>query len=655
MCDAAPSGSPCDARRAAQADPPLRRGPLLAALTGGVVAVVLAVHWPALSARAICFDDDQYLLANPLVRNPSAESAWRFLTEVRRPSTVKGYYQPLAMISLMLDTAMGGRPDDIRPYHRTSLALHAANTVLVIVLVYMLFGQPWIAAMVGLLFGLHPLTVEPIAWVGERKTMLASFFALGCVNVYVRYARRGGWARYAGCAALYVLALLAKPTSTPLPVLLVLLDFWPLGRLTRRSLVEKIPLFVIGGASAIVTMISQSQFAPMPVPGDYPALRVPLILCHNIVFYLFKIVWPVDLSVHYAYPKLALSDPMVLAGVVGTCALVPALVISLRWTRALLTGCLIFFVVALPTMGLVGFTIVLTSDKYAYLPSVGLLLAAAWALCRAEGGVVPIGRPTPRQIGVLAVVLALAGLEARATRHTLAKWSDTEGLYRHTIELDPGALRAYNNLALTLADKGRLDEAIDTYRQALRVDPKYPLAHKNLAATLAQLGRLDQAIAHYTRALELEPDQPAVHYNLANVLARKGDVDGAIAHYEAVLRLQPLPLAHFALGNLLLSNGRFDEAIPHLSEVVRLKPDMAAAHSNLGAALLRTGHVAEAVNHFAEAIRLQPDLLSARKNLASALTHQGKTDQAIDQYRQILRLQPNDPDARRKLGALLGQ
>jgi hypothetical protein len=198
-----------------------------------VVGATLFAHWPALSAQALTFDDQQYLIENQRVQNPSWTGAWRFLNEVLEPATVRGYYQPLAMISLMLDCTLGGSPDNLRPFHRTSLILHAANTVLVIVLLYMLFGQPWAAAMVGLLFGVHPMTVEPIAWIGDRKTLLAALFALGCLNCYVQFTRTKRWALYALSLALYVLALMSKPTTTLLPVGLLVMDFWPLRRLGR--------------------------------------------------------------------------------------------------------------------------------------------------------------------------------------------------------------------------------------------------------------------------------------------------------------------------------------------------------------------------------------------------------------------------------------
>ena len=290
--------------------------------------IVLAAHWPSLSSTAFSLDDDQYLFENQLVQNPGWESARRFLCEVLYPSTVRGYYQPLAMLSLMADYALGGRYNNLLPFHRTSLALHMAITALVIVVLYLLFGRVWIAAGVGLLFGLHPMTVEPIAWVSDRKTLLAAFFALWCLILYVRFTHKNDWRFYVGCILMYVLALMSKPTSLPLPVLMLLMDYWPLRRFKRQAVLEKLPFFVVGAISVGITYISQSRAGPAVLAGGYGLQRMPLMFCHNIIFYLSKIVCPTNLSSYYAFPQpLSLSDTMVLIGVIGTCILIPLLVI----------------------------------------------------------------------------------------------------------------------------------------------------------------------------------------------------------------------------------------------------------------------------------------------------------------------------------------
>ena len=349
---------------------------LLAVLTAAVCGAVVITHWPALNANALSFDDQQYFTGNALVQNPSWNSAKRFLTEVLEPSTVEGYYQPLAMISLMFDYAAGGRKNNLTPFHTTSLILHTANTALIIILLYLLFGNIWAAAAAGLLFGVHPMTVEPIPWVGERKTLLAAFFSLWSLFFYVRYAKSANRKFYIACFFAYFLALMSKPTSTPLPAVMLLMDYWPLNRLSKKTILEKIPLFLMGAIFACITYISQHRTAVTVLPTKYGPEYVPAVLCHNIIFYLYKIIWPVNLSSHYAFPKpFGLTSPMVLAGVIGTCILIPVLLFSLRFTKAALTGWLIFFVAIFPTMGVIGFTNVIASDKFAYLPSVGLLMA----------------------------------------------------------------------------------------------------------------------------------------------------------------------------------------------------------------------------------------------------------------------------------------
>ncbi len=555
---------------------------LLTVLIIIVCAAVLAIHWPALSAQALSFDDGQYLTENVLVQKPGWASARRFLSETLEPSTVRGYYQPLAMISLMADYALGGRADNLMPFHRTSLALHIANTTLIIVLLYLLFGQVWIAAAVGLLFGVHPMTVESIPWVGERKTLLAAFFSLWCLILYVRYARKSTRQLYLGCLAMYVLALLSKPTSTPLPVLMLLLDFWPLNRLNKTTVLEKIPLFIIGAASSIITYISQSRTVVAVLPGKHNPAYVPLVLCHNIIFYLYKIIWPANLSSHYPFPKpIGLANPMVLAGVIGTCILIALLVISLRWTRGLLIGWLFFFLAILPTMQIVGFSDVIASDKFAYLPSVGLLLILAsflgWLF---SDGI--IKKLPASQIAAVIIVVIIAGAESVGTRHYLANWRDTATLSRYMLTLTPDVASIHNMLGVALKSQGRTDEALRHLHRAVELNPNYAEPYYNLGNTMKAQGKLDQAIACYQQALQLRPDFAQAHYNLANALFSQGKLDEAISHYQQALQINPHSIeTHNNLANILAAQGKLDEAISHFRQALKIEPDCLASLNNL--------------------------------------------------------------------------
>ena len=684
-----PARSPKIKRTDERTRPPGRSVGLLAALILVVGLCVFLAHRPTLSAKAFSFDDDLYLKQNPLVQNPSWHSAGRFLSEVLEPSTVGGYYQPLAMISLMLDHATGGNVNNLRPFHRTSLILHLCNTGLVIVLLFMLFGQPWIAALVGLLFGLHPMTVEPIPWVGERKTLLAAFFSLWSLVFYVRYARRGGWKSYVVCLAMYVLAVMSKPTSTPLPVGMLLLDAWPLRRLSWRAVIEKIPFFAIAGVSSIVTIISQGRTATLSMPTDYAPTRTPYILCHNIIFYLYKIVWPANLSSHYPFPEpLALRHPMVLTGVVGTCLLLASLVISLRWTRALFVGWLFFFVTILPAMGIVGFTNVIASDKFAYLPSVGLLLVVAWLLMR-------VWRPNESRrgvgvgrIGACVVVLVFAMAESIATYRQGQIWSDSETLHRHMVasaphsatalnsyglalaengkkveaikqyqkalESDPRFVHSYHNLANALLDLNRVDESIPYYLEALRYDSTHFPAHNGLGTAFAQRGQVDEAIKHFKESLRIKPLYNVARCNLAIVYAQSGRADEAIATFKEALRINPrAKYAHHNLANVYLETGRFDEAIQHYRQELALNPSFAPAFARLGIALARKGDLPAAIQAYHSALAIKPAVAGWHRELADLLRQANRTDEAVAMYRKTLQLNPNDAKAKESLKALL--
>ncbi len=555
---------------------------LLACLLIVICGAVLIVHWPALSAEALSFDDDQYLTKNILVQNPSWTSAKRFLTEVLEPSTVGGYYQPLAMISLMADCALGGRADYLRPFHRTSLALHIANTALVIVLLYLLFPVPSVAAAVGLLFGLHPLTADPVCWVGERKTLLAAFCVLWSLVLYVQYARKSDWKLYLGSMVMYLLALMSKPTSVPLPVMFLLMDYWPLGRLKLRAVLEKLPLFAIAVVSALITYISQNRTCIAVLPGEFGPARIPLILCHNIVLYLCKVILPVNLSLHYAFPEpFAFSNPIVLRGLVGTCILILFLLVSLRWTPAFLISWLFFFIAMLPTMQIISFSNVIAAGKYAYLPSIGLLFLLAYLLtwfCYAAD----IGRPVARAAAVVVFVLVLASAEAIATRRYIVHWRDSITLQKSMLAVEPDSVLLNNNLGILLAARENYDEAITHFRRALRSNPRDAKAHNNIAMSLKSQGRLSQAIGHFTEAVRIEPDFALAHYNLADTFFQQADFAKAVAHYKSALRIQPhFPGAHTKLAFSLEASGEYDQAVKYYTQALRNEPESTGIMNNL--------------------------------------------------------------------------
>jgi tetratricopeptide (TPR) repeat protein len=623
------SSTPADdrrrARRAWLAAAGASGGPRLGVGLAVVLVLVGAAHRPVFTAGALSFDDGLYITTNPLVQRPGWTSAWRFLTEVTTPSTVRGYYQPLTMISLMLDQALGGRPEFLYPFHRTNWLLHLANTALVILLMHNLFRCGPAALLTGLLFGLHPLTVEPVAWLAERKTLLGTFFALLSLLAYTRYARSQHAVPWIVACVAYALGLLAKPTVTPLPAVMLLLDVWPLGRVREHRpatfwplVREKTPFFVLGTASGIITLVSQARTASLIPPTAHPPGFVPLVICHNIVFYLVKVFWPVTASAFHPFPApLSLSHPLVLAGVIGTVVLLSGLVLATRWTVAPLIGWLIFFILVLPTMGIIGFTIVIAADKYAYFPVLGLLLLAAAALSRLWNAYAGRSKLARGLLGLL--LLLVASQEWRLTARTYEHWQDTERLTRYMLAHAPQADAVHYSLGVCLLERGRKAEGAAHLQEALRLNPANWMAHTELGALARQAGQLDRAVAHYQTALQIDPQHVPAWNNLASV------------------RLQ---------------QGRYEEALSASDEALRLRPEHHTAHLNRGLALLGLHRYEEARAAFEAALRLKPDYTRAWEELGHALLRRGQLDAAAAAYRNALRLDPNSPQARAGLDAV---
>ncbi|MEW6198745.1 MAG: tetratricopeptide repeat protein [Planctomycetota bacterium] len=597
---------------------PARAGVLRqVAVAAGVAAVAVIAHWRALSAQAVLLDDRQAVLDNPLVQTPGWASARRFLMEITRPSTVSGYYQPLSMISLMADWAAGGRPDNLRPFHRTSLLLHAANTALVVVLLHALLGRLGAAAAAGLLFGVHPFTVEPVVWVAERKTLLAAFFALGSLVAYVQHARRPAWHHWGLCALLYLFAVLAKPTATPLPLLLLLLDWWPLRRLSGRTVVETLPLLVIAVVSAAITVESQRQAAGLGGPAGSNPFQLVLLACHNVVFHLRTLFWPVGLAWHYPYvAPLKLSQPAVAAGVVGTLGLLVVLWLTRRRAPAVTVGGLFFLVAVAPTLGLVGFTYILAAHKFAYLPVVGLLVPLAVLLAWLWDHA---GRPAarvPARVAVVLVTLGLAGSAAAITRRDLGQWRTTEGLLRYILAAQPDAHAIRHSLGVLLDEQGRTPEAVAEFAEVVRREPNHWMARHGLGLALIRLQRPTEAVPHLEQAVRLKPDNFASRYNLAQLLHAQGRAADAIPHFLQATRLRPRDAdVLMRLGDAYAADKKYEDALKAYDAVLRLRPAEPRAALCRGVALVNLERLDEAEAAYRQALEINPQYAPAREQL----------------------------------------
>ena len=659
-------------RPATRAEPAPRRAPSLVMaqppLPAWLMAVLLVLgtvlaYQPVWHAGFI-WDDHVLLLENPGIQTPGGLALlW------------KSDF-PLAATTLWLEWRLWG-PNPLG-YHLVNVLLHALSSV-VLWRVLTRLRIPG-AGLAAAIFGVHPVNVESVAWVAERKNTLCMFFYLVSLLVYLRAesvagakTRDGGWKTappkspssnlstpsallYWLSVGAFGLALLSKAAVAPLPLVLLGLAWWQRGRLALRDVWRTVPFFVLAAAAGSVScwyQIHQAIGAEMlDVRSDSFWSRLAGA-GWAIWFYLYKTLLPLHLS--FVYPRWRVDATQVLSYVPGLLVLAAFLMCwryRRGWGRAALVGLGYFVVMLLPILGFVNIYFMrysLVSDHWQYFAIIGPIALIAGSLTGAGEALGSANRDLVVALGG-ALILVLGVLTWKQSHI----YTDHETLWRDTVAKNPACWMAYNNLGHALAEKGQTDEAIRQYQEAIRLKPDYFLARNNLGLTLVSRGQTDEAIRQYQEALRVEPNSVDAHNNLGVALGQKGQTDEAIRQWREVLRLKPdYAEAYYNLGVVLGQKGETDEAIRQYREALRLKPDYAEAHYNLGIALGKEGQTDEAITQYQEAIRLKADLVGARINLGDALFRKGQIDEAIRQFQEALRLKPDYADARRNLDVAL--
>lgn len=571
-----------------------------------VAAIVTAAHWPVLGAQARSLDDDLFLSNNPLVTQPGWPSTRRIFGEVLHPSTVAGYYLPVTMTSLMLDCAMGGSPTDLGVFHRTNLVLHVLATLLVVLILYHLFGSAIPAGIVGLLFGIHPLSVEPVAWVAQRKTLLATCFAFACLWAYVRHRRGSSRWWWVGSIAMFLLGLLSKPSIVTLPLMLLVLDWWPLRRFDRRAVLEKWPFFVLATASSAVAAVSQfGTMAPTTVPDAGPS-RMVLQVFYLLIYHLRQIVWPRDLSSLHPPPNpITLANPEILFSVVTVCVLVLVLVLLARRWRGPLASWLCYFVALLPTFGVLAWSVLFVYDNYLYFPAIGIVLMAGAGLSVAWSS--PRWRGNGARVALLAPMILAGAAGFLGTRATLRHWQSDDTLWPRLLTILPDFPAMHEKYGTMLLSE-RPGEAIPHLRRAIELAPENPEFRYNLGLALSLGGRSDAALVEFQAATTLAPTDTGYVRQFARTLRKVGKRAEAEQQFRALLRLKADDLEALGqLATLLAARGEMGEAIELARRGVTTGPGSARTHFTLGLVLIHSGSKAEAVAHLREAVRLESD------------------------------------------------
>ncbi len=601
----------------------------------------LALFAPVRNFAFVNFDDDVFVFANDFVRQGLTWDGikWAFL------SADIDYWRPLSWLSHMMDVEVFG----LRPggHHFTSVLIHAANAALLVLALHRLIRRFLPTLLAAALFAWHPLHVESVAWVGERKDVLCAFFWFLGLWSYAGYAESPTRRRFAAVAACLALGLMSKPMILTFPFLLLLLDVWPLRRAEfsgdwqefarrfRPLVQEKLPLFALVALAAVATYVAQRNVGAVMSEEAHPLLarlaNIPIAYAR----YLGLTVWPADLAILYPMPRE--WPAWQVAG-----ALV--LLMGISWFAVrrlgrepwLAVGWFWFLGTLVPVIGLVQVGNQSIADRYTYVPLIGLFVAVAWSLDELR---------TKRPVwssGLVAVAVVALGLCAFGTHRQLPHWLDGTAIFEQAARVTKDNYIALTNLGNNLARTGQQQRATGLYQEALRIRPDSAETHYNLASSLGDTGQLQVAERHYREALRLQPRHAKSHNNLANLLSDSGRVPEAIKHYEECLRLKPGNVeARFNYGITLSDMGKPIEAIAQFTAAVKYQPDFTRARLHLVTLLVATGKAHEALAHNSELLRRNPGSPEGHVNAGSFASAQGDWGAAVQHWQAAVRLKPD--------------
>jgi len=619
-----------------------------------LAGVVVLLYGQVAHHEFVTLDDRPYVYENPRVKGGlTAENvAWAFT------AFHEGNWHPLTWLSHMVDAELWGLAPG--PHHLTNVLLHALNAVLLFLALVVLTGATWRSALVAALFAVHPLRVESVAWVAERKDLLAGLFWILTLLAYAKYARSPSRGRFASVAALLALGLMAKPMLVTLPLVLLLLDVWPLGRWPEKTLAElareKLPLLALSALSSVITAAAQKGGgAVLSLQKIEVGARVAnaLVSCGA---YLLDTVYPARLAVLYPHPALVAAEwaSSLFAAAIGAAVLLAGITWGV-WRQGrrrpyLTVGWLWYLGTLVPVIGFVQVGIQARADRYTYLPLIGVYIVAAW-------GLGDLSKRWERSrpflpAGVGAALAALASL----TWLQIGTWRDSETLYRHALSVTRNNYLIHNNLAAVLDYEGKPEEAVEEYRRALRAKPNFSYAHFNLGVLLARQGDPQGARQEYELALRYRPSYIEAHNNLAAILSSLGDTAGAEEHYQAVLRIDPdFAVTLYNSGALMLKNGDLAGARAQLEAAVRVNPQDAQALSALATALQRQGDLEEATRRYEDTVRIDPGNFWAWYNLGVIAARKGVLPRATECFTRAIGSRPSDAQAHNALATVLAR
>jgi len=602
-----------------------------------LIVLTTTAYWEIREHSFVSYDDDVYVVANAQVQRGLTWQGvgWAF------KSTSAANWHPLTWLSHMLDVQLFG----LNPagHHLTSLLIHIANVVLLYLLLEAVTGALWPSAIVAALFAVHPINVESVAWIAERKNVLSTLFWLLTICAYVRYASRPATSRYILVVISFALALMCKPMVVTLPFVLLLFDYWPLNRLRKSSnkdeepiittkrareveskpccpartirqlVIEKVPLIVLAIVSSVMTVKAQRSGGAVGTTEVFPVLIRFENAAVSYARYLLDVVWPLRLAVFYPHPRAALPLWQVVTSILVLIAISSFVVLRARRYAYLTTGWLWYLGTLVPVIGLVQVGLQSRADRYAYVPLIGIFIAIVWLAehWSRDHGI----RKKSLTVVAVSILIALA----IATRVQAGYWRNSVTLFQRAVDVTSNNYVAHNNLGELLAQQGRLDEAAMHFTKALDINPSFAHARHNMGMIFVQRGNLDEAIPEFQQAIELEPAFADAYNKLGAALASRGRLDEAIENFSKAIEVNPTySSAHANLGSAYEQQGRLIEAITEYALAIQSTADTTMAaqtHFKLGRLLAKTGKRKEAAENFKEALRLKPDFAQAQQAL----------------------------------------
>ena len=630
-----------------------------------LILITVAAYENVRDHEFINFDDDIYITDNQIVKEGLTLKGISWALGFNK----SGYWQPLTWLSHMLDCELYG----LNPgrHHLTNLMIHLANTLLLFWTLYRMTGRVCRSALVAVFFAVHPLNVDSVAWVAERKNLLSTFFWTLSLLSYNRYAENPKPDRYMLTLILFALGLMVKPMLVTLPFVLLLLDFWPLKRLkfgqrqefgleepqvratekqhtvVSKLFIEKIPFFALSLGSVWLSISSTQHINNMIAADTVPmTLRISNALV-SYVGYMGKMIWPLELAIYYPYPESIPLWQVAGAGVLLTAATV-LFVFLINRKSYLAVGWLWYLGTLVPVIGIVqGGLWPEMADRWAYVPLIGLFVMIAWGVPDALQKW-QFAKPvmTVMAIGIIGSLLIV-------TQTQLQHWKNSKTLFEQTLKVTSDNTVAHNNLGNALLEEGKPEEALDHFMAALRIEPRHAGAQNNMGNVLMKLGRVDEATDHYLESIKIDPLKAKTHNNLAIALNEQKRIEESILHLREALQLKPnYADAYNNLGAVYRKKGKIQNAAKCYLEAIRLKPDFAEAYNNLGLLLWHEGKLKDAIYYFRKAINKNPDYKAARDNLKRAWTDRDIFNEAVAQIQAQLNRNPEDVELYLKLGDL---